>query len=208
MSDTVETRKVQVADAGDGRDLEGSSLRTPETVEIKKVHVAGCRSRRCCGCRRTLNEIYTRSPVSIPVSSDASGAATTEQRQLGEELKPLSIEEFLEIERRFGGGIILAVQLDFWGFLLVLTSAHRLKYRLYLKRISQQQANMVVAFGSSKDSSSYMGMSSLDGLGDYRSLSGSGRLPNAQLSLYSYSGMLGRLNSPTGVTQHSLLPQH
>ncbi|KAD4179465.1 hypothetical protein E3N88_28056 [Mikania micrantha] len=82
------------------------------------------------------------------------------------------------------------------------------KYRLYLKRISQQQANMVVAFGSSKDSSSYMGMSSLDGLGDYRSLSGSGRLPNAQLSLYSYSGMLGRLNSPTGVTQHSLLPQH
>ncbi|KAL8208897.1 hypothetical protein R6Q57_008309 [Mikania cordata] len=28
------------------------------------------------------------------------------------------------------------------------------KYRLYLKRMSQQQANMVVAFGSSKEASS------------------------------------------------------
>ncbi|KAL8235000.1 hypothetical protein R6Q59_021100 [Mikania micrantha] len=83
-------------------------------------------------------------------------------------------------------------------------ASHLQKYRLYLKRISQQQANMVVAFDGSKDVSSYMRMSSLDGLGDYRSLSGSGRLPNAQLSSYLSSGMLGRLNSPTGVTLHSL----
>ncbi|KAL8189560.1 hypothetical protein R6Q57_029126 [Mikania cordata] len=83
-------------------------------------------------------------------------------------------------------------------------ASHLQKYRLYLKRISQQQANMVVAFSGTKDASSYLRMSSLDGLGDYRSLSGLGRLPNAQLSSYSSSGMLGRLNSPTGVTLHSL----
>ncbi|KAJ0523723.1 putative response regulator and transcription factor RR-B-type family [Helianthus annuus] len=82
-------------------------------------------------------------------------------------------------------------------------ASHLQKYRLYLKRISQQ-ANMVVAFGGSKDASSYMRMSSLDGLGDFRSLSGSGRLPNAQISSYSHSGMLGRLNSATGMTLHSL----
>ncbi|KAK1417181.1 hypothetical protein QVD17_26304 [Tagetes erecta] len=82
-------------------------------------------------------------------------------------------------------------------------ASHLQKYRLYLKRISQQ-ANMVVAFGGSKDASSYMRMSSLDGLGDFRSLSGPTRLPNAQLPSYSPSGMLGRLNSATGVTLHSL----
>ncbi|KAI3803068.1 hypothetical protein L1987_31216 [Smallanthus sonchifolius] len=81
-------------------------------------------------------------------------------------------------------------------------ASHLQKYRLYLKRISQQ-ANMVVAFGGSKDASSYMRMNSLDGLGDFRSLSSSVRLPNAQLSSYSPSGMLGRLNSATGMTLHS-----
>ncbi|PWA66027.1 response regulator 12 [Artemisia annua] len=80
-------------------------------------------------------------------------------------------------------------------------ASHLQKYRLYLKRISQQ-ANMVVAFGGSKDASSYM--RSLDGFSDFRSLSGSGRLPNAALSSYPPSGMLSRLNSATGMTLHSL----
>ncbi|XP_071716018.1 two-component response regulator ORR22-like isoform X2 [Rutidosis leptorrhynchoides] len=82
-------------------------------------------------------------------------------------------------------------------------ASHLQKYRLYLRRISQQ-SNMVVAFGGSKDASSYMRMTSLDGLGDFHSLSASGRLPNAQLSSYSPSGMLGRLNSPNGMTLNSL----
>ncbi|KAL8223457.1 hypothetical protein R6Q57_018932 [Mikania cordata] len=82
-------------------------------------------------------------------------------------------------------------------------ASHLQKYRLYLKRISQQ-SNMVVAFGGSKDASPYMRMSSLDGLGDSRSLSNLGRLPNAQISSYPSSGMLGRLNNATGVTLHSL----
>lgn len=74
------------------------------------------------------------------------------------------------------------------------------KYRLYLKRISHQ-ANMVVAFGGPKDASSYMKMNPLDGLVDYRTLSCSGRLPNAT---YASSGMLGRLNSAPTVSLHSL----
>lgn len=80
-------------------------------------------------------------------------------------------------------------------------ASHLQKYRLYLKRISQQ-ANMVVAFGGSKDASSYM--RTLDGFSDFRSLSGSGRLPNAALSSYAPSGMLSRLSSATGMTLHSL----
>ncbi|KAD3067975.1 hypothetical protein E3N88_35855 [Mikania micrantha] len=79
-------------------------------------------------------------------------------------------------------------------------ASHLQKYRLYLKRISHQ-ANMVVAFGGNNDASSYMRMNPLDGLGDYRTLSCSGRLPNAT---YAPAGMLGRLNSATGVALHSL----
>ncbi|XP_071742199.1 two-component response regulator ORR24-like isoform X2 [Rutidosis leptorrhynchoides] len=80
-------------------------------------------------------------------------------------------------------------------------ASHLQKYRLYLRRISQQ-SNMVVAFGGSNDASSYMRMNSLDGLGDFHSLSASGRLSNSQLS--SSYGMLGRLNSATGMTLNSL----
>ncbi|GJY11145.1 response regulator 12 [Tanacetum coccineum] len=79
-------------------------------------------------------------------------------------------------------------------------ASHLQKYRLYLKRISQQ-ANMVGAFGGSTDASSYM--RTLDGFSDFRSLSGSERLPNAALSSYAPLGMLSRLNSATGMTLHS-----
>ncbi|KAI3771828.1 hypothetical protein L6452_02997 [Arctium lappa] len=80
-------------------------------------------------------------------------------------------------------------------------ASHLQKYRLYLKRISHQ-ANMVVAFGGSKDASSYMRMSPLEGFGDFRTLSSLGRLSNAA---YAPAGILGRLNSATGVTLHSLM---
>ncbi|XP_028086327.1 two-component response regulator ARR12-like [Camellia sinensis] len=86
-------------------------------------------------------------------------------------------------------------------------ASHLQKYRLYLKRISSvatQQANIVAALGG-KDSS-YMRMSLLDGLGDYRTLSGSGRLSNPALSSYQTGGMLGRLNSPSGMSLRSLSP--
>ncbi|OAY31803.1 two-component response regulator ARR12 isoform X2 [Manihot esculenta] len=80
-------------------------------------------------------------------------------------------------------------------------ASHLQKYRLYLKRISSvasQQANMVAAFGG-KDSS-YLRMGSLDGFGDFRTLSGPGRLSSTSISSYPAGGMLGRLNSPAGLT--------
>lgn len=64
------------------------------------------------------------------------------------------------------------------------------KYRLYLKRISSaatQQANMVAALGG-KDAS-YMHMSSLNGLGDFRTLAGPGRYPNSNISPYQTGGI-------------------
>ncbi|KAJ9688930.1 hypothetical protein PVL29_014539 [Vitis rotundifolia] len=84
-------------------------------------------------------------------------------------------------------------------------ASHLQKYRLYLKRIScvaTQQANMVAAFGA-KDSS-YMRMGSLDGFGDFRGLAGSGRLNSTAMSSYPPSGMLGRLNSPAGLSLRGL----
>nr|GEW96221.1 two-component response regulator ARR12-like [Tanacetum cinerariifolium] len=73
--------------------------------------------------------------------------------------------------------------------------SHLQKYRLYLKRISQQE-NTAVASGGSTDASSYM--RTLDGFSEFCSLPGSERLPNAALSSYVPSGLLSRLDSATG----------
>nr|XP_043621705.1 two-component response regulator ARR12-like [Erigeron canadensis] len=81
-------------------------------------------------------------------------------------------------------------------------ASHLQKYRLYLRRISHQ-ADMTVAFGESNDASSYVRINSLDGHGDFQTLSNSGRLPSR---VYAPSGMLGRLNSTRGVTLNSLAP--
>ncbi|KAL7093335.1 hypothetical protein ACP275_11G034900 [Erythranthe tilingii] len=90
-------------------------------------------------------------------------------------------------------------------------ASHLQKYRLYLKRISSaasQQAHMAAAFGV-KDSPFMHHMGSLDGLGDFRTLS-SARLPNVVLSPYTTTttnGMLGRLNSPSAnVSLRNLSP--
>ncbi|KAK8482598.1 hypothetical protein V6N11_066260 [Hibiscus sabdariffa] len=80
-------------------------------------------------------------------------------------------------------------------------ASHLQKYRLYLKRLSSvaaQQANMVAALGS-KDPS-YLRMSSLDGFGDFRTLTGPGRLSSASLSSYQPGGMFGRLNSSAALS--------
>ncbi|KAL6274973.1 hypothetical protein ACE6H2_025665 [Prunus campanulata] len=80
-------------------------------------------------------------------------------------------------------------------------ASHLQKYRLCLKRLSStatQQASMVAAFRG--NDSSYMRMGALDGYGDLRSLAGSRRLSNATLSPYTPGGMLGRLNSPAGLS--------
>ncbi|KAH7523980.1 hypothetical protein FEM48_Zijuj06G0069800 [Ziziphus jujuba var. spinosa] len=79
------------------------------------------------------------------------------------------------------------------------------KYRLYLKRIScvaNQQANMVAALGSSD--SSYLRMSSMNGLGSYTALSGSVQFQSPAFRSFPPSGMIGRLNTPAGMGLHCL----
>ncbi|XP_047947793.1 two-component response regulator ARR12-like [Salvia hispanica] len=85
-------------------------------------------------------------------------------------------------------------------------ASHLQKYRLYLKRISSvasQQANMVAALGV-KDSH-FMRIAPFEGLGDFRTFSGQGRLGSAALSHYTTGGMFGRLNTPN-VNLHNLSP--
>ncbi|KAL0427563.1 UNVERIFIED_CONTAM: hypothetical protein Slati_2931100 [Sesamum latifolium] len=62
---------------------------------------------------------------------------------------------------------------------------------------------MAAALGV-KDSP-FMRMGSLDGLGDFRTLSGA-RLANVGLSPFTTGGMLGRLNSPANVNLRNLTP--
>lgn len=78
-------------------------------------------------------------------------------------------------------------------------ASHLQKYRLYLKRISNvtTQGSIVASLGG-KDS--YFRLGQVEGFGDFRTLTGPGRLPNAALSSYPQGGMLGRLNSPSGLT--------
>ncbi|XVE97504.1 hypothetical protein REPUB_Repub03eG0025100 [Reevesia pubescens] len=93
-------------------------------------------------------------------------------------------------------------------------ASHLQKYRLYLKRLSSvatQQANMVAALGS-KDPS-YLRMGSLDGFGDFRTLTGPGRLSSASLSSYQPGGMFVRLNSSAalslrGISSGVIQPGH
>ncbi|KAK2646693.1 hypothetical protein Ddye_021888 [Dipteronia dyeriana] len=76
-------------------------------------------------------------------------------------------------------------------------ASHLQKYRLYLKRISQQP-NMVATLGGQDPS--FMHMAAVDGFGDFRSLSSPGRLSSTSMSTYQPGGMFGRLNSTAGLT--------
>lgn len=81
-------------------------------------------------------------------------------------------------------------------------ASHLQKYRLYLKRISSvatQQANMATTFGV--NGSHFMQMASFEGLENFQTLSGQGRLANITLSPYTTCGsLLGRLNSPANLS--------
>ncbi|XP_039014770.1 two-component response regulator ORR24-like [Hibiscus syriacus] len=84
-------------------------------------------------------------------------------------------------------------------------ASHLQKYRLYLRRLSSvatQQANMVAVLGS-KDPS-YLRMGSLDGFGDFRTLTGPGRLSSASLSSFQSVGMFSRLNSSSALSLHGI----
>lgn len=64
------------------------------------------------------------------------------------------------------------------------------------------QANMVAAFGGSD--SSYLRMSSVNGLGSVHTLNGPIQFQNTSFRSFPPSGMIGRLNSPAGMGLHSL----
>ncbi|GAV59963.1 Response_reg domain-containing protein/Myb_DNA-binding domain-containing protein, partial [Cephalotus follicularis] len=84
-------------------------------------------------------------------------------------------------------------------------ASHLQKYRLYLKRIScvaNQQAKMVAALGSSD--SSYLRVSSLNGLGNFHTLAGPGQFPNPDFRSFPAGGVLGRLNTPAGLGMRGL----
>ncbi|KAI5354000.1 PREDICTED: two-component [Prunus dulcis] len=84
-------------------------------------------------------------------------------------------------------------------------ASHLQKYRLYLKRISRvanQQANMVAALGTSD--SSYLRMTSVNGVGNFHPLTGPGQFHNNAFRSFPPSGMVGRLNTPAGLGLHCL----
>ncbi|KAK7283117.1 hypothetical protein RIF29_12414 [Crotalaria pallida] len=86
-------------------------------------------------------------------------------------------------------------------------ASHLQKYRLYLKRIScvaNQQANMVAALGSTDPS--YLRMGSVSGVGHLQTLSGSGQFHNSAFGSFPPSGMISRLNTPSGLNMHGFPP--
>lgn len=68
--------------------------------------------------------------------------------------------------------------------------------------MANQQANMVAALGSSD--SSYLRVSSMNGLGSYPALNGSVQFQNTAFRSFPPSGMIGRLNTPAGMGLHCL----
>ncbi|XP_022737338.1 uncharacterized protein LOC111290300 [Durio zibethinus] len=86
-------------------------------------------------------------------------------------------------------------------------ASHLQKYRLYLRRlacVATQQANMSAALGS-KDPS-YLGMGSLDGFGDLRTLTGPGMLSNTSLSSCQPGVMISGLNSSAALSLRGISP--
>ncbi|KAL4342541.1 hypothetical protein GQ457_08G004280 [Hibiscus cannabinus] len=84
-------------------------------------------------------------------------------------------------------------------------ASHLQKFRLYLKRIScvaNQQANMAAVVGTAD--SSYLRMGSLNGLGNFHALAGTDQLHNAAFRSFPPSGVLGRLNTPAGLSIRGL----
>ncbi|WOL05555.1 two-component response regulator ORR24-like [Canna indica] len=84
-------------------------------------------------------------------------------------------------------------------------ASHLQKYRLYLKRLSAvagQQASMVAAVGGRNPS--YINMASINGLRNYYAVGGSRQLPT--LGSLQPNGVLGRMNSPSTLGMHGLLP--
>ncbi|XP_041016880.1 two-component response regulator ARR12-like [Juglans microcarpa x Juglans regia] len=84
-------------------------------------------------------------------------------------------------------------------------ASHLQKYRLYLKRLNSmvnQQANLAAALGGTD--SSYLQVGSLNGRDSFHTLIGSGQFRNTAFRSLPPGGLLGRLNTPSGLGMHGL----
>ncbi|KAG2700275.1 hypothetical protein I3843_07G223400 [Carya illinoinensis] len=84
-------------------------------------------------------------------------------------------------------------------------ASHLQKYRLYLKRLNSmvnQQANLAAAFGGTDSSNLRVG--SLNGRDSFHTLIGSGQFHNTAFRSLPPGGLLGRLNTPSGLGMHGL----
>nr|XP_025688194.1 two-component response regulator ARR12 isoform X3 [Arachis hypogaea] len=79
-------------------------------------------------------------------------------------------------------------------------ASHLQKYRLYLKKATQQ-ASMVAALGNTE---SYLRIGSIDAYAEFCTSSGSGKIPNPALQPYASSGIFGRLNSPASLSMRGI----
>ncbi|KAL1325644.1 hypothetical protein AAHE18_13G175200 [Arachis hypogaea] len=79
-------------------------------------------------------------------------------------------------------------------------ASHLQKYRLYLKKATQQ-ASMVAALGNTE---SYLRIGSIDAYAEFCTSSGSGKIPNPALQSYASSGIFGRLNSPASLSMRGI----
>ncbi|XP_075508921.1 two-component response regulator ORR22-like isoform X2 [Primulina tabacum] len=113
--------------------------------------------------------------------------------------KFVSAVNHLGIEKAFPKRILDLMGVE--GLTRENVASHLQKYRLYLKRISSvatQQANMAATFGV--NGSHFMRMDSFEGLENFGTFSGQGRLAYVSSSPYTTSGsLLGTLNIPANL---------
>lgn len=81
-------------------------------------------------------------------------------------------------------------------------ASHLQKYRLYLKKATPHDTNMVAGLGGGNDS--YLRMRGIDGYADFCTSTRSGRIGSTTLPSYAPSGVFGRLNSPAGLNMRGI----
>jgi len=97
-------------------------------------------------------------------------------------------------------------EIHFFSIEMITDEAHfrfvLQKYRLYLKKATPHDTNMVAGLGGGNDS--YLRMRGIDGYADFCTSTRSGRIASTTLPSYAPSGVFGRLNSPAGLNMRGI----